>query len=96
MMDATTKDTHRVDPGHAAVIGLAIGAGLCMIFWATAAANVLPSVMPAPIRSFTPAAGVARLLVGLVLTGLAGAVVALLAVGAFNLAAWAARRRHAH
>ena len=71
---------------RAALIGATSVAVLCLVFWATAVANALPAGMPEPIRTFTPAAGVARLVAGLFWAGLIGAVFAAVLAAAYNLA----------
>jgi hypothetical protein len=68
----------------AALVGALVFAAACLLFWATAAARALPVDSPALIRSFTPAAGIGRLVTGLFWTALFGATLALLAAGAWN------------
>jgi hypothetical protein len=85
---------HPVSPGHAGLVGGMIAIVLCLIFWATAAAKVLPLTTPAPIRTFTPAAGVSHLLVGLCVTGVVGAILWAVGAGVYNLALHASRRTH--
>ena len=75
----------------AALIGAVIFAMACFLFWATAAAHALPAGSPAMIRSFTPSAGIGRLVAGLLLMALLGASLASIAAGA-----WYRMRRRKH
>jgi hypothetical protein len=84
-------DVRPVALWQAALIGAIVVALLCLVFWATAAANVLPAGAPEAIRTFTPAASVSRLVMGLLLTGAVGAVLSALLALAYNLT-----RRRAH
>jgi len=87
-MDTSSTYHHPRPVGlwRAALIGATIITVLCFVFWATAVANALPAGMPEPIRTFTPAAGVARLVAGLFWTGLIGAIFAAVLAGIYNLA----------
>lgn len=76
----------------AALIGAVAFAAACLLFWASAAASALPADSPAFIRTFTPAAGLGRLVSALFWTALLGAAVALLVAGAWN----AGRHRRGH
>ena len=87
-MDTSSTYHHQRPVGlwRAALIGATIITVLCFVFWATAAANALPTGMPDSIRTFTPAAGVKRLVAGLLWTGLIGAIFAAVLAGIYNLA----------
>ncbi len=92
----TPDHPHPVSLWRAALTGAFLAALLCLVFWATAAAQGLPAGAPAWVRTFQPAAGTARLVAGLFWTAVAGAVLSVLLAGAFNLARRATHRRQAH
>ncbi len=83
---STKKNLRPVGMGRAALIGATVLAILYSAFWATAVANVLPAEIREPIRTFTPAAGMARLVAGLFWAGLIGAIFAVVLAAAYNLA----------
>jgi glycerol uptake facilitator-like aquaporin len=87
---------HPVDLRRAALVGAVLAAILCLVFWATAAAQTLPAGSPAWARTFQPAAGIERLAAGLFWTGLAGAVLSALLAAAVNRARRAGHRQDAH
>lgn len=82
---------HPARPGRAALIGATTLSLVCVVFWATAAAHALPAGSPEFIRTFTPAAGLSRLVVGVFWTALIGALLSALVATAFN-----ATRPHRH
>jgi hypothetical protein len=71
-MTRSTLTRRRGANWRTAVKGAVLAAFACLCFWATAAANVLPQSAPDFVRSFTPAHGVQRLALGLLLSMLAG------------------------
>lgn len=87
---------HHASLWRAALVGAVFAVILCLIFWATAAAQGMPTAAPGWLRSFQPATGIARLVAGLFWTGVAGAVLATLLAGGYNLARREGHKRHAH
>ena len=86
----STSEHHAIfPPWKAALVGAAVFALACLLFWASAAARVLPADSPEFIRGFTPAAGLQQLVGGMFWTGLFGATIAALAAVGCNTA-----RRH--
>jgi hypothetical protein len=76
-------DLHRL--WRAALFG-AIGAvALCLLLWATAAAKAAPDTYPAWIRDFGPSQGLERLWLGLLVSGLSGAMLLGLVATAWEL-----------
>jgi hypothetical protein len=91
----TSDHPHLTDPWRAALVGAVLAVVLCLVFWATAAARTLPPDAPGWARSFQPDAGIERLAAGLFWTGVVGAILSALLVGAVNLARRAHHGRHA-
>jgi ascorbate-specific PTS system EIIC-type component UlaA len=85
-MGATLASDHSRDFSlwRSALVGAFLAAMLCLIFWATAAAQALPAYAPGWIRTFQPAAGMARLVEGIFWTGLGGAAVLVLLAAVSN------------
>jgi hypothetical protein len=71
-MTRTALTRSRSSNSRTALKGAALAAFACLLFWATAAANALPEGAPDFVRSFTPAHGVQRLALGLLLSMLVG------------------------
>ena len=84
---SSTLESHQpnsISLWRAATFGALVAAALCLLFWATAAANALPLETPSFVRTFTPAAGLARLAAGLSGVAVLGALLSLLLAAACN------------
>lgn len=77
--------SHAIDAGRAAAAGAGALAFLCLLLWASAAAETLPKGAPAWIRTFTPEAGSVRLAEGLFWSALLGAILFALAALMINV-----------
>ena len=66
---------------------------LLLLFWTTSAANAFPNEAPGFIRTFTPAYGLARLVIGLTAAAGVGALFALLCLGIYGVVKSPTRRR---
>ena len=72
------------------------GVGLCLVFWLSSAANVLPSSAPLWLLTFDPESGIANLIEGLVFAGIAGGTLFFLAGCLYGLAhGWQRSRKDA-
>ena len=87
---------HPIDLARAALIGAIAFALLCLLLWATAAADALPAGTPGIIRDFTPAAGIARLVAGLFWALVAGGLLSAAAAMIYNRLRRAGGHRPAH
>jgi 4-amino-4-deoxy-L-arabinose transferase-like glycosyltransferase len=83
--ETTLAHPRPINLTHAALIGAIALAVCCLMFWASAAAQALPGQVPSWVRTFTPAAGLTRLALGLFWTATAGALLAVVLAGATNL-----------
>lgn len=59
---------------------------LLLLFWGTSSANALPNETPEFVRTFTPAYGLVRLVIGLAAAAAVGALLALLCLGIYDVA----------
>ena len=66
---------------------------LLLLFWTTSAADVLPKVAPEFVRTFTPAYGLVRLVIGLAAAAAVGALLTLLSLGIYGMAKSPTNRR---
>ena len=66
---------------------------LLLLFWTTSAANALPNEAPEFVRTFTPAHGLVRLVIGLAAAAAVGALFTLLCLGIYGVAKSPTNRR---
>jgi hypothetical protein len=69
---------HPANAWHGAVAGALLLLVLALLFWATAATQVLPADPPLYVRAFSPGYGIGGVVAGLACAALLGAIVGLL------------------